>query len=398
MKYILFLLISISAFSCKTREKMINHNLSHNYNPGKEKISYDLLKTTTGICVILKIENYKGGQYYDGDYSAYTLSYLIKENYRSPETLFSQTREPVSPTPENTVQIDIPETYEGKLLILTFLNTRTNEYFEVDIPLINHEKSNFLIYKNNRINLRTFANPGDSLSIISENGKDSIFYLFHYDHLFHPALPPMETRSFPGRSSLSIDTVLSTRNGITFTVPLSGLYFIQSDTNTLSGKSLLVKGNKYPGITKTEEMLEPLIYITSSKEFQQLNAQENKKKAVDQFWLNTGGSKEYTRKIIQRYYQQVELANLMFTTFKEGWKTDKGMLFILFGEPDEVYRFDNYEEWIYNDYFNSGGISFIFVKKANIFCDDHYELIRRKEYEKYWIQTMKKWRNGILVK
>ena len=60
------------------------------------------------------------------------------------------------------------------------------------------------------------------------------------------------------------------------------------------------------------------------------------------------------------------MANARFSsTFKKGWKTDRGMIYIKNGEPDEIerhpYQMDKkaYEIWYY--YSIEGGVQYIFV-------------------------------------
>ena len=37
------------------------------------------------------------------------------------------------------------------------------------------------------------------------------------------------------------------------------------------------------------------------------------------------------KSLIAIYYNRIQNANLHFTTFKEGWKTDRGMIYVVFG-------------------------------------------------------------------
>ena len=59
---------------------------------------------------------------------------------------------------------------------------------------------------------------------------------------------------------------------------------------------------------------------------------------------------------MEEYYSRVEYANKNFSHYQAGWKTDMGMVFILFGSPNNVERhpFDidskPYEIWSYYDY------------------------------------------------
>ena len=73
----------------------------------------------------------------------------------------------------------------------------------------------------------------------------------------------------------------------------------------------------------------------------------DKEKAFEQFWLKMAGTKERAKYVIAEYYKRVEKANVLFTSYKEGWKTDRGMLTIVMGMPNTVYKTTRGETWIY---------------------------------------------------
>ncbi len=41
---------------------------------------------------------------------------------------------------------------------------------------------------------------------------------------------------------------------------------------------------------------------------------------------------------MEEYFARVDYANEKFKTHREGWKTDMGMVFIIFGVPDNIDR------------------------------------------------------------
>ncbi len=94
-------------------------------------------------------------------------------------------------------------------------------------------------------------------------------------------------------------------------------------------------------ITNLDEAIEQLQYIASRKEMKKLrNAPKDKKKDYfDAFWKAkdpTPGTE--TNELMDEYYRRVEFANQHFSGFREGWKTDMGMIYILFGPPNDVER------------------------------------------------------------
>jgi GWxTD domain-containing protein len=109
-------------------------------------------------------------------------------------------------------------------------------------------------------------------------------------------------------------------------------------------------------------------YIISKEEqeiFGDLNL-DGKRQFIEDFWKRRDPTPEtLINEFRQEHVRRFEEANRLFTQAKrEGWKTDLGRVFIVYGKPDEVERHANqidlrpYEVWYY---FNiEGGVQFIF--------------------------------------
>lgn len=115
-----------------------------------------------------------------------------------------------------------------------------------------------------------------------------------------------------------------------------------SVTSTKEGDELFkardfgVKYKYYPAIKTPRAMARPLAYLMDEDEYEQLMSisdSQKLKKAVDKFWLSHIGNKNKARQVIEKYYKRVIEANKQFSNFKAGWKTDTGMIYILFGPP-----------------------------------------------------------------
>ena len=75
--------------------------------------------------------------------------------------------------------------------------------------------------------------------------------------------------------------------------------------------------------------------------------------------------------------------------FREGWRTDRGRVLLIYGRPDEIERFPfsnqnrSYEVWHF--YQVQGGVDFIFVDKREM---GDYELVhstaRGELYDPEW--------------
>ncbi|MBW7465590.1 GWxTD domain-containing protein [Pontibacter aydingkolensis] len=207
-----------------------------------------------------------------------------------------------------------------------------------------------------------------------------------------PALPPMSLRQEPDLVMNVVDT-LSYAYRDTMSFDKEGLYVFEP--SSAFAKSILVQKWAYPQISMAQELLQPLTYITTSAEREALFRAPDTKEAVDNFWLKVGGDRATARELIRAYYSRVERANKLFTCHKPGWASDRGMIYIIFGRPSTVSQTGNTETWIYREAEASPYIKFVFNKKGDNFTENHYELVRRREYEESWYSTVAKWRAGI---
>lgn len=109
-------------------------------------------------------------------------------------------------------------------------------------------------------------------------------------------------------------------------------------------------------------------YIASKEElkiYKDLNL-EGKKQFLDKFWKRRDPTPDTPRnEFKEEHLRRCEEANRFFTDGKkEGWRTDFGRVFILYGKPDEIERHAHevdlkpYEIWYY--YSVEGGVQFVF--------------------------------------
>ena len=224
-------------------------------------------------------------------------------------------------------------------------------------------------------------------------GKDTTYTVFVYRKAFEAAAPPMSAT--PSSSdALVVDSVFQLSADSLFTLSTEGLYFIQQDTSRMSGKSIRITHPYFPEVGTLEDLSGPIRYISTREEWNRLEKSNFSKEAVDRFWLKIGKTEKRAKAMIKDYYEGVETANRYFTNYKEGWKTDKGMVYILYGTPDEVAIREGQEEWIYRKTANNPEIKFTFVRVKNPFTDNHFVLIRNKEYTKAHYDTISQWRRG----
>ncbi|MEM9675055.1 MAG: GWxTD domain-containing protein [Bacteroidota bacterium] len=232
-----------------------------------------------------------------------------------------------------------------------------------------------------------------SVRLVSLDESDSVAYSYYYGQSFDANPPPLSTRR-EAQQKLTVDSLLRVSLDAPMSFENKGLYFVQLDTTSLSGISFRVEDAYYPRLVRVEELTEPLRYISTSEEVAELEDPENPKLALDSYWIRVARSQERAKMIIRDYYQQVAKANQLFTTYKEGWKTGMGMIYTLYGKPDDVYRDGDKEVWIYAADNNLVNTSFTFTKVKNIFTDQHYNLMRDEDFKRFWFRNIDLWRKG----
>jgi hypothetical protein len=98
--------------------------------------------------------------------------------------------------------------------------------------------------------------------------------------------------------------------------------------------------------------------------------------------------------MIRTYYNRVVMANKLFTGHREGWQTDRGMIYIVMGPPVEYVREIDKEVWTYARSGVPGNDRFIFDAVDLQFDCNHFVLRRSPEFKPIWMSNVEAWRTG----
>ncbi|RPI02219.1 MAG: GWxTD domain-containing protein [Ignavibacteriae bacterium] len=120
-------------------------------------------------------------------------------------------------------------------------------------------------------------------------------------------------------------------------------------------------------ITDIDKATDQLRYIAKGSEIDYIReaaTTDEKQKRFLEFWSKHNPEPKAPRNpLMEEYYSRVDYANKNYASFIDGWKTDRGMVFIRFGPPQNIERHpfesDNkpYEIW----YYYSQNREFIFI-------------------------------------
>lgn len=177
-------------------------------------------------------------------------------------------------------------------------------------------------------------------------------------------------------------------------VPGEGIHFLTTDPEWRRGITLVTSSPFHPEIKSFDQLVGPLRYITSKSEFDELTRSSFPKPLVDNFWISCGGSKDRARDLIRTYYGRVEEANRYFSAYTEGWRTDRGMIHLIFGNATRIHRNPTSETWIYGEEGHPASLNFLFRKVNSPLSDNVYILQRDPMFRQAWEQMVTAWRQG----
>lgn len=210
--------------------------------------------------------------------------------------------------------------------------------------------------------------------------------------------PPPFSLKEPELLPYSPDSVRYIQTGsagadLTLGITRRGIIFIHPDTVKHTGCTVLGVEKNFPQVQSHGQMIAASRYIMNKEEHKKLINASDKQAAIEAFWLSLAGNNDRAKELIKRYYNRVQDANSFFTSHIEGWKTDMGMIYIIFGTPAKTYKTANMETWEYYIQ-NMPPLSFRFEKVRNAFSENCFRLQRSLTYRDPWTIAVSHWREG----
>ena len=110
-------------------------------------------------------------------------------------------------------------------------------------------------------------------------------------------------------------------------------------------------------INDLDKAIAQLVYIASSSEKNYIESASDKEEKIKrylEFWKKKNPNPaEEDNRVFDEYYRRINYANENFSHYTEGWRTDRGMVYITLGPPNNIDRhpfdYDSkpYEVWEY---------------------------------------------------
>lgn len=143
-----------------------------------------------------------------------------------------------------------------------------------------------------------------------------------------------------------------------------------SSGKIIESKNITNRWTDFPIVIKDIDVaIAQLQYIATSEEMdnlRKLKTNSEKEKRFIEFWKKKDPSPATPRnELMVEYYNRIKIANERYSHYTEGWRSDMGMVYIIYGNPSNVDRhpFENetkpYEVWDYYD-----------INRQFVFVDD----------------------------
>ncbi|MEA3286277.1 MAG: GWxTD domain-containing protein [Candidatus Marinimicrobia bacterium] len=144
----------------------------------------------------------------------------------------------------------------------------------------------------------------------------------------------------PVDSLLSFVVPLTNMNYTKYTLYLKATDGTGNHASTKTDFRVRIRGINHD-VGDLDEAISQLIYIADDRVIREIIALNSEDKVVKfrDFWAAidpTPGSAE--NELMEEYYRRVAFSIEAFTLIQPGWRTDRGMIYILFGPPDEIQR------------------------------------------------------------
>lgn len=288
-------------------------------------------------------------------------------------------------------------------LVVTVNDLTRDHYIRKKITInrsdIYNDQNYLMLDSNKTVVFKNHFNSNDKIYIQKNKSNPAkSITLKYYSTKLPIAKPPFSTNNTDEtivfKPQLISQLEFDSTNMLSYTVTEKGLYHFQTSENIKTGPTLFNFQEHFPKVKNPENMIGPMRYISTKKEYAVLTDSEDKKLAVDNHWLELAGSSERARTLIREFYTRVESANNYFTSYLEGWKTDRGIIYIIYGSPNVVYKNRDYENWIYGEENNMMSINFTFHKVNNPASNNDFSLSRSPMFKNSWFRAVDSWRNG----
>lgn len=335
-----------------------------------------------------------------------SIHYKLVSAYETKDIIDSTTvnlTDPYSKTSKDLIgKIDFNAIFTNTYLLeIDFSDANRNVTSKtfMTIDKMNHStRQNFIMFsaENKTPIFRDNVRENEKIIIHYRTPGTKVFVRYYHRDFPLPS-PPFSIGNmtpFEYRADSLFTLQLDEKDSVGYVFNKQGFYHIQADTNTKEGLTLFRFYDDFPQVKTPALLLQPLRFLTTKQEYDAMSSGKNLKASVDSFWVSAGGSQERGRELVKKFYNRIQNSNNYFSSYIEGWKTDRGLIYLIYGLPNIVYKNADSENWIYGEENNFNSLTFSFLKVVNPFTDNDYRLDRSQVFRTSWFNSMEMWRQG----
>ena len=256
-----------------------------------------------------------------------------------------------------------------------------------------HSPANFkLTDEKDQILWHSWIKENQTIKIEYRYPVSELMQISYFEPKFSPAKPPYVDGVISGPKVFeTYEVSLNKGKSDAIVLPREGVYLLKKDIEHTQGLYKTQFYDNYPSIDNQAQKVFALRYLNTKKEFYAM-LQDDPIHTLQEFWFFDERSKERSQEMMNTYYSRVQRANELFTSYKEGWKTDRGMIFIIYGPPDHIYNEADSEVWEYGEEADYNDLRFEFMIQETKLNSQDFILIRDKVYKDSWYRLVKNWR------
>ncbi len=406
-KISLLVLGSVILFSCSGAKRLNEFDLADNYEISGLEYTLDasfesLNDSISQVIVKINPNDFLFTKTNTNNHIArYSIGYKVFEGYNEKNPLdtatihysLKQTEQPFKNYKVHSIKMYAPV---GKNYVVKVSLTDENRNFQTS-QIFTHRKKSEFSRSNYRISSLTkepnnsqFQKDSFSIELISKE-KAFLKVMILENKTTSAAKPHEVNYSYKFGAYPDTSYTITINKKHTFPPVKNHYYHFITDTISKEGFSVFTVNESFPKLSSLKEANGALGYLVDKSTYGEILRENNQKKAFENTWLKLSGNRERARNLIKEYYAEASIANQLFTSNQPGWSTDRGMVYIIFGPPRIVYRYDNSEIWIYGEENNLLSEQFEFRKIYSNYSDNIYELRRNINYKINFNRMVNAW-------
>lgn len=417
MKYLIIILSFLMwGATCTPTKKLTNQNMSAMYKKEMQSLSpglvlYHTSTDTSQLYFKIKANDLLFTRSYnEPDFRCnVSIVCLLKYSFESTEILDSTSMRITDTSPSNISNKEFvgslnikAKAWDNFLLQVIVTDLNRNSFSQSFLRVNKYEllnAQNFMVTyaDNNSPVFQQHVELFKKLNVEYTEPKKTNLFVRYYNRNFPIAAVPFSidvAKPFEYRADSTFSISTDDAGRFEFICSRPGFYHIQVDTTKKEGLTLFSFYPNFPEISSTDQLIGPLRYLLGKQEYDELMAEPNRKLAFENFWVKLAGSQDRAKELIKKYYTRVKDANTFFSSYIEGWKSDRGMIYIVQGPPNVIYKTSNSESWVYGEENNLMSVTYNFVKVRNPFSDNDFILERQNVYKSGWYRAVDIWRQG----